>query len=62
MYIIFDMVQYILYFCRLFQDVQTRFGHIGNGPALLDGGFPPKEGRFPYVGGQSLPPARPSDG
>ena len=39
MYIIFCMVQYILYFCRLHSDVQTHFDHIGIGPALLDDGF-----------------------
>jgi hypothetical protein len=43
--------QYILYFCRLYEDVETCFGHIGADPALRDDGFLPKEARFPYVGG-----------
>jgi len=38
------VVQYILYFCRLFCDVETSFGHIIAGIDVLLNGFLPKEG------------------
>ena len=37
-------MQYILYFCRLFCDVETSFGHIIAGIDVLLNGFLPKEG------------------